>query len=388
MGISAIDGPVHRQLPPGFMLPPGDPTTEEYFINLGPQHPSTHGVLRLVVRLDGETVVEIVPHLGYIHRGIEKQAENETYLQYIHLTDRMDYLSSHLNNHSVCLAIERAMGIGVPERGEYIRVMVSELQRIQSHLLFFGCFGGDMGALTCMLQGFKMREAITDMFDELCGARLTMNFLRPGGSTHDLPDTFVERTRAVVKQMAITLEEFNRLLTGNIIAQKRAKGIGILGREHALAYGCTGPVLRGSGVAYDLRKHDPYSIYDQLEFDVPVGTTGDCWDRYMVRMEEMRQSMRILSQCCDKLPAGPYRSKERATYRLPAGTYYAATETARGVCGTYIVAEKGDKPYRIHTRSPNLANLSALNEMCAGYKIADAITILATLDPVIPDIDR
>lgn len=379
---------VRRPLPAGFQRVTGDSNTEEYFINMGPQHPATHGVLRLVLRLDGETVLECVPHLGYIHRSIEKQAESETYLQYVHLTDRMDYMTSHMNNHSVCMAIEKAMGIGVPERAEYIRVMVLELNRLSSHLMFLGCFGGDLGAQTALLYGFKEREVITDIFDELCGARLTMNYMRPGGVANDIPDTFIPRVKSIIETTKRTLEEFNRLITGNVIIQERSRGVGILTKEKALSYGCTGPVLRGSGVKYDLRKNDPYSIYDRLEFDVPVGTVGDCYDRYLVRIEEMKQSIRILEQCIQQIPEGLYRSKEKPSYRLPAGSWYSATETAKGVFGTYVVAEKGDKPWRIHSRSPNFSNLSAINDMVKGHLIADVVTVITTLDIVIPDIDR
>lgn len=386
-GVDAL-GPVHRPLPPGFSRGERVGDTEEYFINMGPQHPSTHGVLRLVLRLDGETVVEVVPHLGYIHRGIEKQAENETVLQYIHLTDRMDYICSHMNNHAVCLAMEKAMGIGVPERGEYIRVMVNELQRIQSHLLFYGCFGVDLGAVTCMLQGFKGREFITDIFDDMCGARLTMNYMRPGGVASDIPDTILPRVKDLLEILKPLIHNLETLVTGNVVIHERSKGIGILTPAKALGFGTTGPVLRGSGISYDLRKNAPYSIYERFKFDVPVGKVGDCYDRYVVRMQEMKESMGILAQCLATFPEGPFRSKEKPSYRLPAGTHYGAVETAKGIFSTTIVAEKGEKPYRIHSRSPNLANVSAMNTMCAGHKIADVITVLATLDPVVPDMDR
>jgi len=380
---------VKRPLPAGFTKIAGDSDTEEYFINMGPQHPATHGVLRLVLKLDGEIVRECVPHLGYIHRGIEKQGESETYLQYIHLTDRMDYITAHQNNHSVCLAIEKAMNIGVPERAEYIRVLVLELQRLSSHFMFLGCFGGDMGAQTALLYGFKEREVMTDIFDELCGGRLTFNYMRPGGVANDIPANFLDRVRGLMKTTRVAIDEFERLLTGNIIIQERTRGIGILTKENALAYGCTGPTLRASGFSYDLRKDDPYSIYDRLDFDIPIFHNGDCFDRYLIRVEEMRQSIRIIEQCLKEIPAeGPYRSKEKPSYRLPAGSYYAATETAKGVFGTYVVADKGDKPWRIHSRSPNLANLSAINEMVKGHMIADVIAVITTIDVVIPDIDR
>ncbi|GBE12163.1 NADH-quinone oxidoreductase subunit 4 [bacterium BMS3Bbin14] len=387
--------PVNNHRPDRNYIPPGfknaindDETSEEYFLNMGPQHPSTHGVLRLVVKLNGENVLEVVPHLGYVHRSVEKVAENQTYLQNIHLTDRLDYLSSHINNLGYCLAIEQALDIGVPERGEYIRVMVSELQRIQSHLLWWGVSGMDLGAVTTFLYGFKEREIITDIFEELCGARLTMNFFRPGGSFADVPNTFIPRVRDVIKRMHLALDEYKILLTDNIIFRERTRAIGILSREKALSYGCSGAVLRASGVSYDVRRNDPYSIYDRFDFEVPTGTVGGCFDRYQLKMEEMAQSVRILEQAVETFPNGPYRSREMPAYKLPRGIYYSQVETARGLLGTYIVAEGGPKPYRVKFRSPCFSNLSALNEMAAGHKIADLVTILATLDFVVPEIDR
>ncbi len=363
-------------------------SSEEYFLNMGPQHPSTHGVLRLVLRLDGESVLGVVPHLGYVHRGLEKVAENQTYLQNIHLTDRLDYLSSHINNLGYCMAMEQALDIGVPERGEYIRVMICELQRIQSHLLWWGVSGMDLGAVTTFLYGFKERELITDIFEELCGARLTMNFFRPGGSFADVTDDFIPRIKNVIEVMHKALDEYNTLLTGNIIFQERTKNIGILSKETALSYGCSGAVLRASGVSYDVRKNDPYSIYDRFNFDVPLGTRGDCFDRYCLKMEEMAQSVRILEQAVQTFPEGPYRSQQKAVYKLPKGSYYSQVETARGLLGTYIVAEGGPKPYRVKFRSPSFSNLNILNELAVGHKIADVVAILATLDFVVPDLDR
>ena len=383
------DSKLLSTLPPGFALhDTGEDGSQEYFLNMGPQHPSTHGVLKLVVKLDGEKVVEVVPHLGFIHRAIEKMGENESFVQYIHLTDRMDYLSSHINNLCVCMAIEKAMGIGVPERGEYIRVMVSELQRIQSHLLWWGSFGMDLGAVSTFLYGFKEREKITALFEELCGARLTMNFFRPGGSNSDVPETFLPRVKEIIQDLKFALDEFDALLTRNPIIIERTRGVGILPKERAISYGCSGPVARASGVDLDVRKHSPYSVYDRFEFDVPLGKNGDCYDRYWVRMEEMRQSIRILEQASAHFPPDPYRSKEKPNYKVPAGSYFASVETARGLFCTYMVSENAMKPYRIKSRSPNFSNLSAINEMSAGGKIADLVTILSTLDIIVPDIDR
>jgi NADH:ubiquinone oxidoreductase subunit D len=376
-------------VPEGFLSGlSSDETSEEYFLNMGPQHPSTHGVLRLVLKLNGESVLDVVPHLGYVHRGIEKMMESQTYLQNIHLTDRLDYLSSHINNLGYCLAIEQALDIGVPERGEYIRVMVSELQRIQSHLLWWGVCGMDLGAITTFLYGWKEREIITDIFEELCGARLTMNFFRPGGSFADVPDTFIPRIQKVIEIMNVALDEYNTLLTNNIIFQERTRDIGILSKEKALSYGCTGPVLRASGVSYDVRRNDPYSIYDRFDFDIPIGTVGCSFDRYWIRMEEMAQSVRILEQAVKDFPGGPYRSKAQAAYSLPQGSYYSQVETARGLLGIYIIAEGGAKPYRVKFRSPSFSNMSVLRDIAVGHKIADMVTILATLDFVVPEIDR
>lgn len=377
------------ELPPGFSLRETHADgSQEYFLNMGPQHPSTHGVLKMVVRLDGETVVEVVPHLGFIHRAIEKMGENETFVQYLHLTDRMDYLSSHINNLCVCLAIEKSMGIGVPERGEYIRVIVSELQRIQSHLLWWGAFGMDMGAVSAFLYGFRDREKITALFEDLCGARLTMNYFRPGGSNADLPEGFIGKIQALLEELKFSFDEFEVLLTKNPIIRERTVGVGVLGRDRAINYGCSGPVGRASGINFDVRKHDTYGIYDRFEFDVPLGKNGDCYDRYFVRMEEMRQSVRILEQAIKGIPEGQYRSKEKAAYKVPAGSYFANVETARGMFCTYMVSEGSFKPYRIKSRSPGFSNLSALNEMAQGGKIADLVAILSTLDLIIPDIDR
>jgi len=375
-------------MPPGFKLPPPTDGAEEFFVNMGPQHPSTHGALRLVLRLNGETIVEVVPHMGYIHRGLEKQAESETYIQYLPVSDRHDYLTSLQNNHCVCLAIERAMGIGVPERGEYIRVMLNELNRIASHLVFYACFGGDLGGQTALLYGFKERDMIHDIFEEICGQRLTMNYFRPGGSTKDVPETFIPRVKAFLEHLKPTLKDYETLLSKNVIVLFRTQGVGVLTKERAVALGCSGPVLRASGVNYDVRKNDTYSIYNSLNFNVPVATEGDCYARYIVRIQEIHESIKILEQCIARFPSGPYRSAPKPLYKLPKGSYYAQTETAKGIYGTYIVAEGSDKPHRIHTRSPSFANLTSLNEMSRGHKVSDLVTIMATLDPVIPEIDR
>ena len=375
-------------LPPGFRIQ-RETNTEEFFINMGPQHPSTHGALRLALRMDGETIVELVPHFGYIHRGMEKQAESMSYLQYIALSDRQDYLTAIQNNLGVVIALEKGMNIGVPEKAEYIRVMLQELGRIASHLVFFACFGGDLGGQTCLLYGFKEREMIHDILEEVTGSRLTTNFFRPGGSRYDVPDTFIPRVKAFLDHMEDTMKDYERFLSKNIIVLERSKGIGILSKEDAIAYGCSGPVLRASGVNFDVRRANPYSIYDSFDFEVPVTYNGDCYDRYTVRIAEIHESMKILRQCVDRFPKeGPWRAKEKPV-RLPVGRYYSEIETAKGLYATYVVAATtGEKPYRIHTRGPSFPHIAALNKMVQGHKISDLVTILATLDPVIPEIDR
>ena len=375
-------------LPPGFRIQ-RETNTEEFFINMGPQHPSTHGALRLALRMDGETIVELVPHFGYIHRGMEKQAESLGYLQYIALSDRQDYLTAIQNNLGVVIALEKGMNIGVPEKAEYIRVMLQELGRIASHLVFFACFGGDLGGQTCLLYGFKEREMIHDILEEVTGSRLTTNFFRPGGSRYDVPNTFIPRVKAFLDHMVDTMKDYERFLSKNIIVLERSKGIGILTKEDAIAYGCSGPVLRASGVNFDVRRSNPYSIYDSFDFEVPVTYNGDCYDRYTVRIAEIHESMKILRQCVDRFPTeGPWRAKEKPV-RLPVGRYYSEIETAKGLYATYVVAATtGEKPYRIHTRGPSFPHIAALNKMVQGHKISDLVTILATLDPVIPEIDR
>ncbi len=377
-------------LPPGFApAAEGSREAEAYFLNMGPQHPSTHGVLRLVVRLDGETVLGVVPHPGYIHRGIEKMGENMTVLQYLHLTDRMDYLSALFNSHSVCLAVEQALGLGVPERAEYIRVIMSELQRIASHMLWWGVFGMDLGAITTFFYGFRDHEFISQLFEQVCGARLTLNYFRPGGVAQDVPADFVPQVKKIIAQTRRSLDEFDRLLTQNVIIQERTRGIGVLPPERALSYGCSGAVLRASGVSFDIRKHNPYSLYDRFDFEVPLGKNGDCFDRYEVRLREMAQSVRILEQAVTQFPAaGPWRAKEPAHYKLPAGAWFHWVEAARGAFGTFLVADGGAKPVRIKNRSPGFSNLSVLDELARGAKLADLVTILSTLDIVVPDIDR
>jgi NADH-quinone oxidoreductase subunit D/NADH-quinone oxidoreductase subunit C/D len=368
----------------------GSGASQQYFLNLGPQHPAAHGVLRVMLRLDGETVVEAVPVLGYIHRGVEKMGERLTCRQFIHLTDRLDYFSATMNNWAVARTVERAAGIEVSERAEWIRTMMAELQRLQSHLLWLGVLGMDLGAFTPFLWGFRDREELNYILEETIGARLTMNYVLPGGVMTDLHPEFAARVKRFVAYIRPKLGEYEAVLGGNVIFQERLRNIGRLSADDAVALGATGPVLRGSGVALDLRKTDPYGAYGRLEFSVPVGSVGDCWDRFWVRFEEMRQSLRMIEQLLEGIPEGPVMSvKPAAKLKLPEGIYYSQLETARGILGVFIAAEGGsDVPYRIHLRSPTFNNLWPVTALAPGWRIADLVAILASLDLVIPDIDR
>ena len=362
--------------------------TQEYFINMGPQHPSTHGVLRLVLTLDGEIIQKVEPHLGYIHRSIEKMCERDTYRQIVHLTDRMDYLSCHINNEAVCLAVEKALEIEVSDRVKVIRTIIGELTRLASHQLWWGVMGMDLGAITTFLYGFRDREMISDIFEETCGARLTMNYNVPGGLFFDIHPNFQKRTKEFVEHFKKKLPEYDRLLTGNVIFQQRTKGIGILSKEMAISYGVTGPSGRASGFSCDIRKYEPYSAYDRVNFEEKLDTVGDCFARYKVRIAEMWESLSIIEQLIDNIPEGEFQEKTRAVLKLPKGEFYQKVETARGEFGVYIISDGKKSPYRLKFRSPGFSNLSALNEMSVGCKIADLVAILSTIDLVIPDIDR
>jgi NADH-quinone oxidoreductase subunit D/NADH-quinone oxidoreductase subunit C/D len=363
-------------------------TEEEYFINMGPQHPSTHGVLRLLVSLQGEIVQRLEPHLGYIHRGIEKMCEKDTYAQIIHLTDRMDYLSCHMNNEAVCLAVESALEVEVPERVKYIRTIMSELQRIDSHQLWWSSMGMDLGALTTFFYGLRDREHILDIFEETCGARLLMSYNTPGGVMYDIHPNFQKKVKEFLKYFRKTLPEYDRLLTGNIIFQNRTKGVGILSIEDAINYSITGPSGRGSGFSCDVRKKFPYSAYPYVKFNEVLFSEGDSLARYKVRIAEMWESMNIIEQLIDNIPEGPYTAKMKPVLKLPVGEYYQRVETARGDLGVYIISDGNKTPYRVKFRSPNFCNLSVLDHISRKMKIADLVAIGASLDLVIPDIDR
>lgn len=357
-------------------------------INVGPQHPATHGVLHLVITLNGETIKKIEPHLGYIHRSIEKMCESLSYRQFIYVTSRMDYLSAHINNHACAMCVEKGLQVEIPERAKVIRVLMDELTRLASHELWWGAMAMDLGAFTPFFHAFRERETINDIMEETCGARLTMNYMVPGGVMQDIHPNFQQRVKDFLQLYKRKIHEYDEMVTGNIIFQNRMKGVGYLSAEDAISFGCTGPVARGSGVSCDIRKLYPYEIYDKLDFDEVIETAGDSFARYLVRVKEMNQSVRIIEQLIDNIPEGDFLTKTKAVLKLPKGEFYTRVETARGELGVYIVSEGGTTPYRIKFRSPGFSNLSALDTMARGGKIGDLIAMMGTLDLVIPDIDR
>jgi NADH-quinone oxidoreductase subunit D/NADH-quinone oxidoreductase subunit C/D len=366
----------------------GRTTEGDLIINMGPQHPATHGVLHLVLTLSGETIKKVEPHLGYIHRSIEKMCESLSYRQFIYVTSRMDYLSSHINNHGCALCVEKGLQVEVPQRAQYIRVIMDELTRLASHELWWGAMAMDLGAFTPFFHAFRERETITDIMEKTCGARLTMNYMVPGGVMVDLHPDFQKDVKSFIRLYKSKFEEYNELVTGNIIFQNRMKSVGILSKADAISYGCSGPVGRGSGVHCDIRKLYPYDIYSKVEFDEILEDAGDSYARYLVRLREMQQSIRIIEQLIDNIPEGDFQAKTKAVLKLPKGEFYQRVETARGELGVYIVSEGGTTPYRIKFRSPGFSNLSALERMVKGLKIGDLIAAMGTLDLVIPDIDR
>ncbi|MDD5546182.1 MAG: NADH-quinone oxidoreductase subunit D [Candidatus Omnitrophica bacterium] len=356
---------------------------------MGPQHPSTHGVLYLEVRLSGETVVDLITHIGYLHRGMEKIAENRTYTQFIPYTDRLDYVASMTNNLGYVLAVEKLMKAEIPERAKYIRVIVAELQRIASHLVGITTFTQDLGAFaTPLFYGFREREKILDLFDELCGNRLTYDYMRIGGVQFDLPKGAGGKIRGIVKYMGPKIDDLENLFSSNAIFVARTKGVGVLTKEKALNYSVTGPNLRASGVKWDLRKDEPYLCYDRFNFDIPTGSNGDSWDRYKVRIEEMRQSLRIIEQALDGLPEGDPTVKIGRVIKPAPGEVYMRTEAPRGELGFYIVSDGSAVPYRMKIRSPSFSNLAVLSELVKGAKVADVVCVLGSLDIVVGDTDR
>ncbi|KQT10423.1 NADH-quinone oxidoreductase subunit D [Ramlibacter sp. Leaf400] len=414
---------------------------KNYTLNFGPQHPAAHGVLRLVLELDGEVIQRADPHIGLLHRATEKLAETRTYIQSLPYMDRLDYVSMMCNEHAYCLAIEKLMGIEVPIRAQYIRVMFSELTRLLNHLLWLGAHGLDCGAMNMLIYTFREREDIFDMYEAVSGARMHAAYFRPGGVYRDLPDSMAlykaskVRNEREIKRMnedrqgslldfieAFTrrfpgyVDEYETLLTDNRIWKQRTVGIGVVTPERALSLGFTGPMLRGSGIAWDLRKTQPYEVYDRMDFDIPLGRTGDCYDRYLVRVQEMRESNRIIQQCVAWLRANPGlpvitdnhkvappdRESMKANmeelihhfklfsegFRVPEGEAYAAVEHPKGEFGIYIVSDGANKPYRLKIRPPGFPHLAALDEMGRGHMIADAVAIIGTMDIVFGEIDR
>jgi len=363
-------------------------TTEHLIINMGPQHPSTHGVLRMIVEMDGEEIVSAEASIGYLHRGIEKLAEHRRYNALGTLMDRGDYVSGIHGELASALAVEKLMEIEIPRKADYLRVLLSEINRIASHLVWFGTFGLDTGAMGQFLYAMRDREFLVDILESITGSRMMFNYVRPGGVLADLPVGMDAQIREFSDGFDAYLQEHHELLGGNEIFQHRVKGIGTIDRDSALAFGLSGANLRGSGVAFDVRRDRAYSAYDDMEFDVPVGSTGDAWDRYMVRMEEMRQSNRMIRQCLDGMPEGGFTAKVPKVLRPPAGEVYAAVESSRGETGIHLVSQGGDTPYRFHYKAPSLAVLQALEEILPGHLLADVVMIIGSTDIMLGEIDR
>jgi NADH-quinone oxidoreductase subunit D len=360
----------------------------KFLLNMGPQHPSTHGVLRIVLEMDGEYVTGIDPVIGYGHRMHEKIAEVRPAQSFLPNTARMDYVCALPYNHGYVSLLEQMTGIEVPERAEYIRVITVELNRLASHLLWLGTFLLDLGAFTPILYCFDDREQILDILESVTGSRLTYSFHRVGGVFADIDDKFIEKSREFMKRLEKRFDVYDKLVTGNIIFRKRTEGVGIVTSDMARRFGITGPTLRGSGVGYDVRKAFPYSVYDKFDFEVPVGTKGDCLDRYYVRIKEMKQSLRILSQAFDMIPEGDIRAKVPKKLKIPKGQSSFSVEAARGELCYYMVSDGTDVPYRLKARVPSYGNLSALAEICEGMLLADLVAVMGSFDLVIPEIDR
>jgi NADH-quinone oxidoreductase subunit C/D len=387
--------------------------TEELLLNMGPQHPSTHGVLRVVLELDGERVTKATPDLGYLHRGVEKLCEGLAYMQIIPHTDRLDYVCSMTNNYAYVRTVEKLLQITVPERAEYIRTIVAEMQRIIGHLFWLGTQALDIGAMTVFFWTFREREVLLDMFEKLCGARLTLNYYRIGGVNSDFTPDLIAQMKTFLDAFPAHIDEYNELLMNNRIWLARTKNVAVISAEDAINFGLTGPVLRGSGVAYDVRKLEPYGAYDKVDWEVPIGKNGDTYDRYWIRMEELRQSARIIKQCLDQMPVGPIVAdvpqvipppKEKVMrdmeslihhfiiftqgFKTPKGETYCATEVPKGELGFFIISDGSARPYRLHIRAPSFIHMGAFDHMARGYLISDVITIFGTYDIVMGECDR
>lgn len=361
---------------------------DRYIINIGPQHPATHGVLRFRLALDGEEIRKIDVHCGYIHRGIEKMSEKLTYPQILAFTDRLDYLSAHQNRHALCMCIEKAMGLEVTDRTQYIRTIMDELQRIDSHLLFLSCAAMDLGAITTFIYGFRDREKVLDIFEEVTGGRLIQNYNVIGGVQADITPGFAKKVKEYCQYQKGKIKEYNDVFTNNIITRKRMIGVGVLSREDAISYGCTGGTGRASGWACDVRKRHPYALYDKVDFKEIIYHNGDCYDRFLVRIDEIKESIRIIEQLIDNIPDGEFKVKTKPIIRIPEGQYSAAVEGSRGEFGVFIESHGDKSPYRIKFRPMGLPLIAAMHKILKGTKVADLIAIGATLDYVIPDIDR
>jgi len=361
---------------------------EDLTVNFGPQHPSTHGVLRLIVRLDGETIAGAQPDIGYLHRGIEELMERHTYAQNVVYTDRLDYVSAVTNEFGYVLAVEKLLQVEVPKRAQYLRVIAAELQRIASHLIFVATFGNDLGATTVFLYGFRDREPVLDLLDEVSGQRLTHNYLCIGGVNWDAQPGFDQRVLKYVDYFSERINEYDGLLTGNEIFVQRTKGVGRIATGAALDIGLSGPNLRATGFRYDVRKAEPYSSYGDFEFDIPVGQQGDTFDRYWVRLQEMRQSLRIIRQAVEGLPEGEYRAKAPRVIKPPVGAAYGHVEGSKGDVGYYVVSDGSERPYRVKIRGPSFIHVAALPQMLVGGKVADLVAVLGSIDILLGEVDR
>jgi NADH-quinone oxidoreductase subunit D len=362
--------------------------SSEMVLQMGPQHPSTHGVLRVILKLDGERVRDVECVIGYLHRGVEKIGENRTYVMFAPYVDRMDYIAAVSNGLGYCLAVERLIDVEAPARAQVVRVIFAELNRISSHLLWLGTHALDLGAMTPVFYTFREREEVLKIFENYCGARLTTHAFRIGGLQYDLYDGFEEQTSAFCQSFVHRLDEYERLLTGNRIWRDRLKDVGILSASDCKRYSVTGPLLRAAGVAFDLRKAQPYSGYEQYDFDIPTRAAGDCFDRYIVRMQEMRQAVRIIEQALERIPRGPILAKVPKVLKPPPGEVYVSIEAPKGELGYYIVSDGSDQPYRVRIRPPSFLNLQALRQMARGTLVADVVAILGTIDFVLGEVDR
>jgi NADH-quinone oxidoreductase subunit D len=360
----------------------------ELLLNMGPQHPATHGVLRVKLKLDGERVLGSECVIGYLHRGVEKIAENRTYAQFAPYTDRMDYVAAVTNGMGYVEAVEKLLGVEIPPRAQYTRMILAELQRIASHLLWLGTHALDLGAMTPVFYTFREREEILKIFEKYCGARLTTHAFRIGGLQYDLYDGFEQECLKFCDYLPPKIDEYEQLLTKNRIWINRTRGVGVLSAEDAVAYGVTGPVLRGSGVKWDIRKAQPYEAYDKVEFEVPTGAHGDTYDRYIVRIQEMRQCVRIIRQCVERLAPGPIFGKVGKVIKPPVGEVYHSIEAPKGELGYFVVSDGSTNPYRVRVRPPSFVNLQALDIMIRGHLVADVVAVIGTLDIVLGEVDR